>query len=103
MERTNLMQITCSALALVNILIKLKLPKEFDERIFFLEADNVGACQYDQGSPVVQVAGNGKNYVVGIYSKTNKGCGLATYSPRIYTKLSAYYTWLVSLKKSQKF
>ena len=51
-------------------------------------------CKYDEGSPLVQ---NG--IAVGIMSR-NADC-TAPYSPTIYTRLSAYYSWLLRFAGSQ--
>ena len=56
--------------------------------------DTESPCHYDEGSPLVQ---NG--LAVGIMSKNN-GCGAIgaalTFDPTIYTRLSSYYSWLVT-------
>lgn len=62
----------------------------------------VAPCDFDEGSPLTQMA-NYNNVpeliVVGIMSK-NLGCGDTTV-PSIYTRLAAYYSWLLQTAGQQ--
>jgi len=49
-------------------------------------------CQYDEGSPLVQVV-NDIPTVVGILSKTD-GCSAESYG--VYTRVSIFYSWLLN-------
>lgn len=56
----------------------------------------IAPCEYDEGSPLTQVANYGgvqETIVVGIMSK-NLGCGNPSI-PSIYTRLATYYSWLL--------
>jgi len=74
----------------------------FDPNYMFcagLEEDGRSPCNYDQGSPLVQLAQNNILFAVGIVSK-NQGCG-DPFNPSIYTRLAAYYPWLLSTAGQQ--
>ena len=59
---------------------------------------NAGApCQYDEGSPLVQII-QSKPTAVGIMSK-NKGCSVDL--PSVYTRLSVYYAWFLQTAGQQ--
>jgi trypsin len=59
---------------------------------------NAGApCQYDEGSPLVQII-QSKLTAVGIMSK-NKGCSVDL--PSVYTRLSVYYAWFLQTAGQQ--
>ena len=62
----------------------------------------VSPCDYDEGTPLTQLAsytGKEERIIVGIMSK-NKGCSDLTV-PSIYTRLSAYYSWLLKIAGQQ--
>lgn len=64
--------------------------------------DKVAPCVYDQGTPLIQQANYGgvpETIVVGIMSK-NLGCADTTI-PSIYTRLAAYYAWLLQTAGQQ--
>ncbi len=66
--------------------------------------DTQSPCRYDEGSPLVQ-NNNVMPTAIGIMSRNN-GCGTAgalSFDPTIYTRLSAYYSWLVSTAGPQPF
>ena len=48
-------------------------------------------CEYDEGSPLVQVDGTDTAFVVGLVSKTY-GCSSTSYA--IYTRVSVFYAWM---------
>ena len=50
-------------------------------------------CQYDEGSPLVQVMGDVPT-VVGILSKTDASCSENSYG--VYTRVSIFYSWLLN-------
>ncbi|XP_046463177.1 trypsin alpha-like [Daphnia pulex] len=54
-------------------------------------------CQYDEGSPLVQIV-QGKSTAVGIMSK-NLGCSVDL--PSVYTRLSVYYSWFLQTAGQQ--
>ena len=63
---------------------------------------DVAPCDYDQGAPLTQYSNYGgvqEEIVVGIMSK-NLGCGDTTV-PSIYTRLAAYYSWLLQTAGQQ--
>jgi len=55
-------------------------------------------CQYDEGSPLVQVNEDGVPVAVGILSKIN-GCSADSYS--VYTRVSIFYSWLTNTAGQQ--
>ena len=62
----------------------------------------VGPCAFDEGTPLLQKANYGgvpETIVVGIMSK-NRGCADNTV-PSIYTRLAAYYAWLLQTAGQQ--
>lgn len=70
-------------------------------KIFRYILGNVSPCQYDEGTPLVQVArynGAQELIVVGVMSK-NLGCNGSI--PSIYTRLAAYYAWLLQTAGQQ--
>lgn len=65
------------------------------KNIFAILVSYVDApCQYDEGSPFYQQTGPNTGFVNGIVSK-NLGCGDSEIFQTIYTKLTAYYAWMV--------
>ncbi|XP_046439908.1 ovochymase-2-like isoform X2 [Daphnia pulex] len=59
------------------------------------EDDNgIRPCQYDEGSPLFKPISPTTYLVVGIVSK-NLGCGDSEIFETIYTRLSAYYGWML--------
>ena len=67
--------------------------------MFVETSANAGApCQYDEGSPLVQII-QSKPTVVGIMSK-NKGCSVDL--PSVYTRLSVYYAWFIQTAGTQQ-
>ncbi|KAI9559774.1 hypothetical protein GHT06_013780 [Daphnia sinensis] len=62
-------------------------------------SSNAGApCQYDEGSPLVQLIAN-KPRAVGVMSK-NTGCSMDL--PSVYTRISIYYAWFSQLAGQQE-
>lgn len=58
-------------------------------------SDQGRPCKYDEGSPLYEpVTSLTDGFVVGIVSK-NLGCGDSEIYETIYTRLSAYYSWLM--------
>ncbi|XP_059350835.1 complement factor D-like [Daphnia carinata] len=60
------------------------------------ESGTVAPCQFDEGSPLVQETNTGgvpELIAIGIMSK-NQGCSNAMI-PTVYTRLSAYSSWLI--------
>ncbi len=51
-------------------------------------------CQYDEGSPLLSQTSQTTFFAMGIVSK-NLGCGDSEIFETIYTRLSAYYGWLL--------
>ncbi|EFX81483.1 hypothetical protein DAPPUDRAFT_224278 [Daphnia pulex] len=66
------------------------------------DSGTVSPCQYDEGTPLVQMANYGgipERIVVGIMSK-NQGCTDLSV-PSIYTRLATYYSWLLQTAGQQ--
>ncbi|KAI9556745.1 hypothetical protein GHT06_016536 [Daphnia sinensis] len=62
----------------------------------------ISPCQYDEGTPLTQIANYGgvaEEIVVGVMSK-NQGCTDLTV-PSIYTRLATYYSWLLQTAGQQ--
>ena len=57
-------------------------------------------CQFDEGGPLIQADADGKSIVVGIMSKT-KSCALD--APGVYTRVSVYYSWLLTVAGPQAY
>ena len=55
-------------------------------------------CQYDEGSPLVQINEEGVPIAVGILSKFD-GCSAESYS--VYTRVSIFYSWLTNTAGQQ--
>lgn len=74
-----------------------ELPSSLND-ILYLEI--ASPCSFDEGTPLVQVYKDGINRIaVGIMSKFAPNC--AAPSPSIYTRLSAYYAWLLKTAGQQ--
>ncbi|XP_059350834.1 complement factor D-like isoform X2 [Daphnia carinata] len=66
------------------------------------DAGTVSPCQFDEGTPLTQMANYGgvpEEIVVGIMSK-NQGCTDLSV-PSIYTRLATYYSWLLQTAGQQ--
>ncbi|XP_032798197.2 trypsin-4 [Daphnia magna] len=66
------------------------------------DSGTVSPCQYDEGTPLTQIANYGgvpEEIVVGIMSK-NQGCADLSI-PSIYTRLATYYSWLLQTAGQQ--
>ncbi len=60
-------------------------------------------CHNDYGSPLYvskTINGKAKNAVAGLFSY-NSGC-TTVHSPGVYTKVDAYYDWIMTNKKTRK-
>lgn len=60
---------------------------------------NVSPCDFDEGTPLVQVNGLNKKIVVGLMSQAAPLC--APGNPSLYTRLTAYYAWLLQTAGQQ--
>ncbi len=68
------------------------------------ERDNgIRPCQYDEGSPLLKPISATTNFAMGIVSK-NLGCGDSDeIFETIYTRLSAYYIWMLKTGGPQPY
>lgn len=57
-------------------------------------------CDFDEGTPLVQQYTDGTRIVVGVMSKPEPACDAAT-APSMYTRLTAYYAWLLQTAGQQ--
>jgi len=55
-------------------------------------------CQYDEGSPLVQINAEGIHTAVGILSRLD-GCSATAHS--VYTRVSIFYSWLINTAGQQ--
>lgn len=57
-------------------------------------------CDFDEGTPLVQNYTDGTKIVIGVMSRAEPNCDSAT-SPSVYTRLTAYYAWLLQIAGQQ--